>query len=350
MARAEPPRQPELSLANLIFCGMVLLLHICSDTIADAPTDTPFYLAVFTLWRLSSAAVYGFFFLSGLKAMLGPRRPLGAYYLRRARAILPAYLVWSLLYYLVRLVLGRAAFSLPELLRGLLQGDCAAHLYFIIALLQFYLLIPLWRAMVDRLPAAVVLPALALLSGFLPDAMADLWQRYLPQVPPYLDRLFLSYLFVWCAGCYAGAGYERFSQALRQGRRFLWIGAALLAVPYVWCNYQNQAHAQWYVFLTPLHQLWCMMAAGASLALAQSCAGVMRHRPLQAWDRASYQIYLGHLLPLLAAPALMRRLRVPPLAGVQLPLRALLVLVPTLGLSLLWQHLRTRRQERRART
>ena len=33
-------RLDELSLCNLLFCAMVLLLHLCSDTIIAAPRDS----------------------------------------------------------------------------------------------------------------------------------------------------------------------------------------------------------------------------------------------------------------------------------------------------------------------
>ena len=65
---------------------------------------------------------------------------------------------------------------------------------------------------------------------------------------------------------------------------------------------------------------------------------------MQALDRASYQIYLGHMLPLLAAPGLIARLPFSVTPSLHLLLRAAIVLAPTLGLSLLWQALRQRRR------
>lgn len=331
-------RREELSLCNLAFCAMVLLLHLCSDTIVTAPKDTPFYVLVYTVWKLCAMAVYGFLFLGGLKACLGRRQPLSTYYKRRARSVLLPYLVWSVAYYFVRLLLNHAAFSPLDLLAQLALGSTAAHLYFVIIILQCYALIPLWRAMVDRLPAAVALPVLALLAAVLPNLLTHLWQQSLPETPVYLDRIFVNYLFFWCAGCYAGAQYERFCALLRQSRSFLLVTAVLVLPVYVYYSYQNQVHLQWFGFLTPLHQLFCAVGIGAVLALAQPVATrLMRPWAMQALDRASYQIYLGHMLPLIAAPGLMRRMGVPDLAVVQLLVRSAIVLVPTLGVCLLWQ-------------
>ncbi len=344
IASPRPARRlDELSLCNLLFCGMVLLLHLCSDAIVSAPRDSVFYIVVFSFWKLCAVAVYGFLFLSGCKAFLGRRRPLRAYYLRRARVVLLPYLLWSPVYYLVRIALGHESFSLAALFSGLLLGSHGAHLYYIIALLQFYLLMPLWRRMVDRLPAVIILPLLGVLSVLLPDLMHFLWQRWLPGLPVYLDRFFMSYLFVWCAGCYAGANYVRFQELLHQSRRVLWVAAAALLPLYLYCGYQNHVRSEWFGFLTSLQQYYHILAIGAVLALARPLAKCMRLRILQALDRASYQIYLSHMLPLIAAPWILRRLGVTA-AAPQLLLRAVIVLVPTLGGCLLWQWLWERRR------
>ncbi len=336
-AQRPAPRLPELSAGNLAFCGMVLLLHLCSDTIMQAPTGTVFYGLVFTLWQLSAVAVYGFLFLSGLKAQLGRPRPLKEYYARRARAILPGYLLWSAVYLALRAVLG-GGLAPGRMAVELLTGGAAAHLYFVFALVQFYALAPLWRAMTRRLSPAVVLPVLALAAPVLSDGLASLWQWLPGDFPVQPDRLCLRYLLVWCAGSYAGADYARFTDALRRGRWFLGGAFALVAPVYLWCMYRARVDLVWYPFLTALEQLYLGVAVGAAMAAAQALGPrLMRSRALQALDRASYQIYLGHMLPLLLAPGLLRRLGVPDLAAVQLLGRAVIVLVPTLGLSLLWQ-------------
>ena len=333
-------RLDELSFCNLLFCAMVLLLHLCSDSIVQAEKNTGFYLVVYSLWKLCAVAVYGFLFLSGLKAFLGSRKPLKDYYLRRAWTVLLPYLVWSLIYYVIRATLNADSFSPKTLLFCLVFGSSAAHLYYIIALLQFYLLIPLWRRMVDHLPAVVILPLLAILSVLIPEMMGQICQHF--GLPNYLDRFFVSYLFVWCAGCYAGAQYEAFKAALHKARWPIWIAALLLLPVYLYCGYQNYVNYEWYSFLTPLQQYFHIIAIAAILALAPYGKKLMRCRVLQALDRASYQIYLAHMLPLLAAPRILSMLGVAA-ALPQLLLRSLIVLVPTLGGCLVWQWLSGRR-------
>ncbi len=343
---AQAPRRGDLSICNLIFCAMVLLLHLCSDTVAYAEPGTAFYIPVFCLWKLCSVAVYGFVFLAGLKGFIGRRRPIGEYYRRRVTAILLPYVVWSVLYYLFRAWLGGNAPSLGGLGQSLLLGSAAAHLYYVIAIMQFYLLMPLWRKMADKLPPVILLPVLAALSTLLPDLMARVWSRLLPQVPVYLDRFFLSYIFVWVAGCYAGANYEQFHVLLRRCRWPLRIATFSLLPLYLYFSYQNYVNLQWYGFMTSMQQYFVLLGIAAVMTYGHRGANLMRFRLLQALDRASYQIYLSHMAPLLAAPAILSRLGVTA-AAPQLLLRTVIVLVPTLGGCLLWQYLRGRLEARR---
>jgi len=337
-------RLDELSLCNLLFCAMVLLLHLCSDTIVSAQRNSGFYMVIYSLWKLCSVAVYGFLFLSGLKAFLGKRKALKDYYRRRAWAVLLPYVVWSLIYYAVRIALAADPFSLGGLLSRLALGNASAHLYYIIALLQFYLLIPLWRLMVDRIPAIVTLPLLAILAVLLPDLMNQTCQHF--GWANYVDRFFMNYLFVWCAGCYAGANYEALKSALHKARWVLWAAALLLLPLYLYCSYQNYVNYIWYSYLTALQQYYLVLSICAILALAPYLTGLMRCRVLQALDRASYQIYLAHMLPLIAAPRILSALGVTA-AAPQLLLRAVIVLVPTLGGCLVWQWLAQKRKQTR---
>jgi len=103
-----------------------------------------------------------FFFVSafGLFCQHKSDEPLdyGRYFLRRSRTVLLPYLIWSLLY------MARASWlsgdywqwSLPYIVEHFLFGLASYQLYFLVILIWFYLLMPLWRAMLPRILAAPV--------------------------------------------------------------------------------------------------------------------------------------------------------------------------------------------------
>jgi peptidoglycan/LPS O-acetylase OafA/YrhL len=74
------------------------------------------------------------------------------FYAKRLKFIVVPYLVVSLLYYLFnqRLYYGSVTFKPNEFLSLLTWGDAGYHLYFIIIILQFYLLFPLLLYLVKR--------------------------------------------------------------------------------------------------------------------------------------------------------------------------------------------------------
>ncbi|MDR3560266.1 MAG: acyltransferase [Negativicutes bacterium] len=98
-----------------------------------------------------------FFFVSafGLFRQYPPDNPLdyGRYFVRRARTVLIPYLVWSLLYMARQSWLTDDwwQWSPPYIYEHFLFGLASYQLYFLVILLWFYLLMPLWRAMLPRL-------------------------------------------------------------------------------------------------------------------------------------------------------------------------------------------------------
>ena len=101
-------------------------------------------------------------------------------------------------------------------LKFILLGNAASHFYFIVALAQFYLLMPLWRQIVGRIAPAIALGAALVINIlFWPSlgAMCDLGV-----IGHFTDRILFSYLFYWLLGCYVGRYYNSFLQILRENK------------------------------------------------------------------------------------------------------------------------------------
>lgn len=186
---AAPPRtrRTELDFLRILAMAAVILGHV---TAAYIHNESGFTLLGMNLaFFLNQAARFSvpmFFLLSGFS--LGLReQPLSypAFLKGRFLRVLPPYLVWTLIYELWNRDLGPR-----QLLRDLLTGQAAPHLYFIPILLQFYLLYPLLRRWVDRQPIGSVLWSLASTLffqslyyekslGLLPDlSLGHLWMLF----------------------------------------------------------------------------------------------------------------------------------------------------------------------------
>jgi peptidoglycan/LPS O-acetylase OafA/YrhL len=88
-------RLEELSILNVLFCMLVVLIHVLSHAVGALDRTGWQYALVLIPQRLAFVSVPGFFFLSGLKLTLprGEESSLTAYYLGRVKRLLLPYLL-----------------------------------------------------------------------------------------------------------------------------------------------------------------------------------------------------------------------------------------------------------------
>ena len=291
-------RRLELSRLNLLFCLMVVFIHCASHPVSVLEHGSWQYGVMLCAQRLLYVSVTGFFFLSGVKLTLGKGTPppYPVYLWGRVKHILLPYLLSVAVYYLYFVAHDYFPFSLGDLAGHALRGDLSSPFYFVVALMQFILLSPLFRWLSRRWSPVVLLPlALGItwmssqqLNGFLSAALPGLDF-------PYPDRLFTSYLVYYLAGCCAGQHYERFLALLEKNRPLLLAAAGALLAGDVYFSWVNFVLGRQVQGLEMLHALYQLAAIPALYALS-----LTRTRPLPAlarrMDRASYLVYLYHAL------------------------------------------------------
>ncbi|HMM21848.1 MAG TPA: acyltransferase [Selenomonadales bacterium] len=174
-----------------------------------------------------------FFFVSafGLFWRYQPEEPFhyGAFLRRRLRAVLLPYLVWSLFY------MAHYSWSAGEsrlwdvqtVVEYLLFGLASYQLYFLVILIWFYLLMPLWRALVPlliRRPVSSLAGLLILQIAFnyyssyclLPDSDNYFWRT---AIQYRLSYWVLHYVFVFLLGAVCAVRFADFSALLARYRR-----------------------------------------------------------------------------------------------------------------------------------
>jgi len=159
-----------------------------------------------------------------------------------------------------------------DLLRYIFVGDLVGHFYFIIIIVQFYLLAPVWIWLVKRINGALFISFSLILTIIF-------YQTFIGFV--YNDRMFTTYLVYWVAGCYAGLHYEKFKEILLYNRVFItvfFVGSAVLNI----------------VFKTEIiHVMYCMSAI---LFFSMVSLNVKEIKFVNNLDKVSYGIYLSHCL------------------------------------------------------
>lgn len=352
MKPAVRPRKPELSWLNTAFCLLVVFIHVVAPAVASLNKESWQYLSVLLPQRLAFVSVPGFFFLSGLKLFLhdGDQPvPLTTYYRKRGRSVLLPYLIAVTVYYLVFLALHYyPAFSLGELIRFWVVGNVSSHFYFVVALVQFILLYPLWRLVVRRYSAAFLLP-FALLLSWISARYFGSWLGLAAGMDfPYNDRVCITYLIYYLAGCCAGRNYPRFLSLLEENRTLIWVLAGGFTLADLIGSAIHFSGTAMVPGLEELHMGYQMSTILFLFWLAARWKDRPLPQPVAAVDNVSYLVYLYHGL----AIALFNEWTFGRIPGTlpQLVLRAIFVYLATIGLSLLWRGAFRRRKEEKKGT
>ena len=204
-------RKNELSFLNIVFCILVIFIHVSSAPVTGLLKGSWQYGVFFVPWRLSAFVVQGFIFLSGLKMFLKEDTAgYKKYYKSRFTKIVLPYICAVILFYAYFLWRNYFGFSLKDLSGYIIKGDLVAHFYFVIAIVQFYLLKPVWTFMVNRIS-----PKIAIIASVLIMFLC----KYVFSAFQYNDRLFTTYLAYWVMGCYAGKHYEKVLTHIKKYRK-----------------------------------------------------------------------------------------------------------------------------------
>ena len=291
----------------------VVGIHVGSQYLANPSPN----LALVALFEIATRfAVPIFFFISafGLFCHLDMEKPFdyAAFLRRRAKTVLVPYLVWSLFYMLHYTVLFRDTMLLHwnVLAKYLFFGFGSYQLYFMVILLWFYLLMPLWIWLVRRMTPARLAALLVLQIAF------DYWSSFLFNAyaieNPYLRELAVNrlnywvahYVFIFVLGGWLAARFDAFRSCMERRRGAMTAFFTLSFVSMIGYYYYlilargydtvgaiNTAHQ-----LCPLGVIYTLAASLFLFALFTPDAPAALRPALSLLGRHSYFVYLAHPL------------------------------------------------------
>lgn len=251
-AQAAKPRKPRLAAIEYIrgisMMG-VIGIHVGSQYLSNTAANVDL-IALFEVITRFSVPIFFFISAFGLFYNLDLNAPFDFRYFmkRRFQTVLIPYLVWSFFYLLHDGWLYGVGFPDPlHILVLLFFGNAKYQLYFLVILLWFYLLMPLWIWMVRR--ASLVSLSLLLLAqiGF------DYWSSFatsfnlfvygLPDtslLKPFLmyrlNYWVMHYVFIFVLGGYLAVHIHAFMDFMKKHRlgimAFFWASLVSLLAYY----------------------------------------------------------------------------------------------------------------------
>ncbi|ALG86154.1 acyltransferase [Gordonia phthalatica] len=242
-APSAPLKRPYLHHVDLIRTttfALVIFMHVLTSTTAEFSSMGTNATAL-----LLHSTRNIFFALTGFVLMYQyldrPDFRTTSFWRRRMKLVILPYLVWSFLYWVVTVMWmgGRLAdipTSLNELGDRIMWGTAAYHLYFLLVMLQVYLLFPLLRklilatrghhGLVLAVSVGLQVTVLSLISYWAPPAaLQELWNHLYATVIPYQLLIVL--------GALAADHRDRVGRALRgHGELIGWLflGTGMLAI------------------------------------------------------------------------------------------------------------------------
>ncbi len=332
-------RKIELSFLNVLFCLTVIFIHIISYAVSAFEPNTVKYTLVMIPWRLATFVVQGFVMLAGIKLFLNGReqKPYSKHLTARLKGIVKPYAICFVVYYIYFMIAkdyppdleyvknqfhyiftASAWYNIPFMVRNLFQfiivndglnlsfilknffnGGLVYHLYFIPLILQFDVLLPAWKKIVNRYSPIVVLPVALLATLFFEAILPQIIFYNFPNVEfTYTDRIFTSYLAFWLIGCYIGKYYEKCCEILKKHFRILGVIYSITFVLVTVCNCFAFNNIVSIPYLNYIHFLYVISTLlflyAVSLRIPQNLFDKIPI--LSKIDRASLYIYLYHVL------------------------------------------------------
>ncbi|WP_251454991.1 acyltransferase [Veillonella intestinalis] len=217
---------PEITYMRGLCMLGVIGIHVGSFALSNPQANTQL---IGLLEILSRFTVPAFFFLSAFGLFYHTSSMADFSYKdflwRRSRVVLFPYVAWSLLYILYAgISAGSLAGFLPRyLLPTLFFGNGYYHLYFIVILLWFYLLMPLWRLLVRGI---LQRPIVWLSLLFLVQVAFNYWSSYysghITFQNPWLQYAYsmklnywvLHYVWIFLLGAVVAERYENVVEGL----------------------------------------------------------------------------------------------------------------------------------------
>lgn len=285
MEKARTERLAQITVMNALLCLFVVMIHLTYAPLSDLiPKSLP-HILLFSVNKLLGFCVPAFIFLSGFKLFKSyEKRPLEirSFYMRRLKKIVLPYFFAVIIYIFY---FGAKGWLSESMLSYLLLGTISAHFYYIVVLVQLYLLFPLIFRLFDRHSHTI----------FTVSYMTTLFCSLFLQ-NGYWDRFFGLYIFYFVFGMF-WAKYDLYDKIKKKLSKLPIIFTVILVFHILFLYLSEYSDFQYWLFPV-VNMIYIMLAIMLLYVVSEDflkCSTrVMTASRLLG--RCSYSVYLYHLL------------------------------------------------------
>lgn len=290
-------RIPEISSYEVILCFFVVMIHLLSESIVHYPKGTIAYALCFSVQRIITFAVPGFVMSAGIKFANKYNTEKFKYssFLWGKRTIIIPYIFWAVVYYLYFAFYKKFyIFSFSNLFKIILDGSISAQFYFVIFMIQIYLLSPLFLFYCKRLNP---------LKGISIAAIITLVSVLVTQNVNKSNTFFTNYFLYWIIGYYIGTNFENIINNLKDKKILIICSALIIATVHTYISYRKFS----YGFQSPV----CEMVKVVFCAWLPVSFLIMIPKFINKFTKilapTTFYIYLIHMLILIETQYILDR-------------------------------------------
>lgn len=219
----------EIDVLRAISILAVLIIHVTASGTVELSAGSAGRGIYVALNKLSNFSVPAFILASGLVLFYRysgawDRKQALQFYRKRLQYIVVPYLIWSFFY------MGYNAWMNPQsgwtweagaVGQHLLWGTASYHLYFMVLMVQYYVLFPLLMKLAE-VRKGWLLPAAAIVC----QALAFMYHHGVSPIP-HRSAFFFTYFAEFAIGGFVGLHYAKIQSVLRHHWRLLLVGVLL---------------------------------------------------------------------------------------------------------------------------
>lgn len=234
----------ELDYMRVIACIAVMIVHISATGVTDYIHGS--FPNLFMIWlnRSLKFTTPIFIFLSGITGFYAYTNKEFKYleFLKKRlpKVVIP-YLIWCFIYYITYINMNIYVENTRFLIESILNGTMSYHLYFVIIIVQLYVLGPIFYNLVKKSKNRIITLVIA--------AIATAWcVEYLTF--ELADRVFLKYMFFYMLGIYVTLEYDKFTSMIKKYKILIILGYVTMGLIYAAVSYYGLAiySVVWFVF------------------------------------------------------------------------------------------------------
>lgn len=278
----------ELDYMRFIACLAVMIVHITATGVTGYIHGSLPHIVALTLNRSLKFTTPIFIFLSGVTSFYSYRKKEFKYVpfiIRRLEKVLVAYFIWCIVYFAVYMKLGFYSFNIGFFIENVLLGTMSYHLYFVIIIVQMYIVGPLFYKLLKNSNNKITI---LIVSAIITVLCAE-YIRF-----ENSDRLFLKYMFFYMLGIFVTLEYDKFISLINKYKLLITFGYIAFSAAYTLVSFYDLTINIFVWFVFSIFSVFFVYYVGCIMKKIFSKVYAF----IKLFGQSSYYIYLMHPLVL----------------------------------------------------